>query len=203
MKKLIKLMPDYQCYPLWEYDEFGLVANLNPKDLPISKVFSIIKFFKVERKLSRKKLYSLFCAEEYEYRNELVLKVDSTLKTIYEIYSYFGEKIYNRYQYINTILPENRTYFGASPDGFSDCLTEFLDQLINSDLLRIEIISKGEEISDSEIYMFLYILSINMVNYNYESKLRVFVSKEILDIYLKESKRLLDLDTHSDNFVVY
>ncbi|MEQ1345899.1 hypothetical protein [Acinetobacter seifertii] len=203
MKKLIKLMPDYQCYPLWEYDEFGLVANLNPKDLPISKVFSIIKFFKVERKLSRKKLYSLFGAEEYECSNELVLKVDSTLKTIYEIYSYFGEKIYNRYQYINTILPKNRTYFGASPDGFSDCLTEFLHQLINSDSLRIEIVSKGEEISDSEIYMFLYILSINMVNYNYESKLRVFVSKEILDIYLKESKRLLDLDTHSDNFVVY
>ncbi|MEQ1086733.1 hypothetical protein [Acinetobacter seifertii] len=38
MKKLIKLMPDYQCYPLWEYDEFGLVANLNPKDLPISEI---------------------------------------------------------------------------------------------------------------------------------------------------------------------
>ncbi|MFV5346311.1 hypothetical protein [Acinetobacter soli] len=36
--KLIKLMPDYQCYPLWEYDELGLVANLNPEDLPISKV---------------------------------------------------------------------------------------------------------------------------------------------------------------------
>ncbi len=31
-------MPDYQCYPLWEYDEFGLVANLNPKDLPISEI---------------------------------------------------------------------------------------------------------------------------------------------------------------------
>ncbi|HDG9763171.1 hypothetical protein PS357_16585 [Acinetobacter nosocomialis] len=38
VKKLIKLMPDYQCYPLWEYDEFGLVANLNPKDLPISEI---------------------------------------------------------------------------------------------------------------------------------------------------------------------
>ncbi|WP_080759658.1 hypothetical protein [Acinetobacter pittii] len=38
MKKLIKLMPDYQCYPLWEYDELGLVANLNPEDLPVSKV---------------------------------------------------------------------------------------------------------------------------------------------------------------------
>jgi len=31
-------MPDYQCYPLWEYDELGLVANLNPKDLPISEI---------------------------------------------------------------------------------------------------------------------------------------------------------------------
>lgn len=38
MKKLIKLMPDYQCYLLWEYDELGLVGNLNPEDLPISKV---------------------------------------------------------------------------------------------------------------------------------------------------------------------
>lgn len=51
--------------------------------------------------------------------------------------------------------------------------------------------------------IFIYILSSNIVNYNYESKLRVFVSKEILDIYLKESKRLLDLDIHSDEFVVY
>lgn len=153
--------------------------------------------------MSSKKLYSLFGTEEYECSNELVFKVDSKLKTIYEIYSYFGEKIYNQYQYINTIFPENRTYLGASPDGFSDCLTEFLDQLINSDSLRIEIVSKGEGISDNEIYIFLYILSSNMVNYNYESKLKVFVSKEILDIYLKESKRLLDLDTHPDDFVVY
>ncbi|WP_288396994.1 hypothetical protein [uncultured Acinetobacter sp.] len=38
MKKVIKLMPDYQCYPLWEYDELGLITNLNPEDLPISKV---------------------------------------------------------------------------------------------------------------------------------------------------------------------
>lgn len=153
--------------------------------------------------MSRKKLYSLFGTEEYECSNELVLKVDSTLKTIYEIYSYFGKEIYNQYHYINTILPENTSYFGASLDGFSDCLTEFLDQLINSDSLRIEIVSKGEGISDNEIYIFLYILSSNMVNYNYESKLRVFVSKEILDIYLKESKRLLDLDTYPDDFVVY
>lgn len=153
--------------------------------------------------MKSQRLYSFLGIEEFGNRNELNLVVDSNLKTIYEIYSYFGEKIYNQYQYINTILPENTTYFGASPDGFSDCLTEFLDQLINGDSLRIEIVSKGEGISDNEIYIFLYILSSNMVNYNYESKLRVFVSKEILGIYLKESKRLLDLDTHPDDFVVY
>ncbi len=37
MKKLIKLMADYQCYPLWEYDELGLIGNLNPESLPISR----------------------------------------------------------------------------------------------------------------------------------------------------------------------
>lgn len=153
--------------------------------------------------MSRKKLYSLFGAEDYECSNELVLKVDSTLKTIYEIYSYFGKEIYNQYRYINTILPENTSYFGASPYGFSDCLTEFLDQLINSDSLRIEITNKGEDVSNNEIYIFLYILSSNIVNYNYESKLRVFVSKEILDIYLKESKRLLDLNSEPEDFVIY
>ncbi|MBZ6532274.1 hypothetical protein [Acinetobacter seifertii] len=153
--------------------------------------------------MSRKKLYSLFGAEEYECSNELVLKVDSTLKTIYEIYSYFGKEIYNQYHYINTILTENTSYFSSSPDGFSDCLTEFLDQLINSDSLRIEVINKGEDVSNNEIYIFLYILSSNIVNYNYESKLRVFVSKEILDIYLKESKRLLDLNSEPEDFVIY
>lgn len=153
--------------------------------------------------MSRIKLYSLFGTEEYECSNELVLKVDSTLKTIYEIYSYFGKEIYNQYHYINTILPENTSYFGASLDGFSDCLTEFLDQLINSNSLRIEVISKGEDVSNNEIYIFLYILSSNMVNYNYESKLRVFVSKEILDIYLKESKRLLDLNSEPEDFVIH
>ena len=78
-----------------------------------------------------------------------------------------------------------------------------MDQLINSDSLRIEVINKGEDVSNNEIYIFLYILSSNIVNYNYESKLRVFVSKEILDIYLKESKRLLDLNSEPENFVIY
>ncbi len=46
-------------------------------------------------------------------------------------------------------------------------------------------------------------MAIAMLSYNYDSRLKVYISKEILDIYLKESKRLLDLDTHPDDFVVY
>jgi hypothetical protein len=34
MLKKIKLMPDYQCFPLWNLEE---VDNIDPKDLPIKK----------------------------------------------------------------------------------------------------------------------------------------------------------------------
>lgn len=34
--KLLKLMPDYQCYPLWNMSP-GEYGDVNPADLPISK----------------------------------------------------------------------------------------------------------------------------------------------------------------------
>jgi hypothetical protein len=33
--RTIKLMADYQCFPLWEASP-GIVGNIDPKDLPIS-----------------------------------------------------------------------------------------------------------------------------------------------------------------------
>lgn len=33
--RTIKLMPDYQCFPLWEAS-LGQVGNIDPKDLPIT-----------------------------------------------------------------------------------------------------------------------------------------------------------------------
>jgi hypothetical protein len=33
--RVIKLMADYQCFPLWEASP-GVVGNINPQDLPIS-----------------------------------------------------------------------------------------------------------------------------------------------------------------------
>lgn len=37
MKNSIKLMADYECYPLWGYDNLGLVGNLDPTTLPLSQ----------------------------------------------------------------------------------------------------------------------------------------------------------------------
>lgn len=146
------------------------------------------------------KLYGLFCAENCYIEDEFVIRIDKKFNTIYEIYSFFGSQIYNEYQYVNSIIPDRIGFFGGSPDGFSDCLTEFLSQN-DRVTLRIEIIDRGHEVSEEEIYIFLYILSSIMVSY--DSKLRVLISKEILDIYLKESKRLIDLDTDPNDFVQY
>lgn len=35
-QRSLKVMADYDCFPLWETDQSGL-RNLNPKDLPISR----------------------------------------------------------------------------------------------------------------------------------------------------------------------
>jgi hypothetical protein len=39
MPRLLKLMPDYQCNPLWEYEESpgGLYTNPDPAELPLSE----------------------------------------------------------------------------------------------------------------------------------------------------------------------
>jgi hypothetical protein len=34
--KLLKLMADYECWPLWEYSDDDLVDNVNPDDLPLT-----------------------------------------------------------------------------------------------------------------------------------------------------------------------
>lgn len=42
MLRKIKLMPDYQCFPLWDMEE---PDNLDPRDLPLNKdtIASLLK----------------------------------------------------------------------------------------------------------------------------------------------------------------
>jgi hypothetical protein len=37
MSKVMKLMADYQCFPLWEYRDGELTGNVNPDDLPLTR----------------------------------------------------------------------------------------------------------------------------------------------------------------------
>jgi hypothetical protein len=36
VRKLMRLMADYHCFPLWEYRDGDLVGNSNPDDLPLT-----------------------------------------------------------------------------------------------------------------------------------------------------------------------
>jgi hypothetical protein len=36
VKAIIKIMSDYQCFPLWKIDDFG-VENVSPNELPITE----------------------------------------------------------------------------------------------------------------------------------------------------------------------
>ena len=65
--------------------------------------------------MSSPKLYAFFCAEECKKNEELILRIDNNLKTIYEVYSYCSINIYDKYKHINSILPENKLFFSHLP----------------------------------------------------------------------------------------
>ncbi len=50
MLKRIKLMPDYDCFPLWEMDDIG---EINPNELPLSQetINRLMKWKKIYDKL--------------------------------------------------------------------------------------------------------------------------------------------------------
>ena len=37
MGKVLKLMSDYGCFPLWEYHDGELISNRNPYDMPLTE----------------------------------------------------------------------------------------------------------------------------------------------------------------------
>lgn len=145
-------------------------------------------------------LYSFFCAKNIDTCFKVLeIEIDQSLKTIYNIYYHVGREVYNNQPYENSINPSDKYFFGASPDGFRDCLMDYLEIRETNISLRLNIKSVGENIVDKEIYMFLYILATCMLDFNFDSRLQVYVSKEILNIYLKEAERLLVLDTNPDD----
>lgn len=49
MKKQIKLMADYNCWPLWEYEDNDLVDNLYPSKLSLS--YEVVYFSEIQRRV--------------------------------------------------------------------------------------------------------------------------------------------------------
>lgn len=154
--------------------------------------------------MSKPNLYAFFCAEKSNTKFPIVeINIDSSLNTIYEIYYNIGKQLYKDYPYDNPILAGDKYFFGASPDGFNDCLTDYLNLRNTEITLRFNIFSQGKDISNADLYIFLECLAFVMLHYDYDSRLQVYVSKEILRSYLKESDRLLTLDTDPEDYVVY
>lgn len=150
-------------------------------------------------------LYAFFCAEQHlKNSEEIVVNITNDLKSIYYVYSQFGEMVYKNSIHDNPLMGRsNQTFFGASPDGFRSCLLEYLE-LVEKDInLRVNILSIGEGVSNKELYVFMHILAICMWDSNWDSRLKVFVSKEILEVYSRESGRLLELDTDPDDYVQF
>ncbi|MDQ8934845.1 hypothetical protein [Acinetobacter rudis] len=150
-------------------------------------------------------LYAFFCAEDSSTKNELVINLDNTLSSIGEVTQYIGSIVYKDYPDDNPIMGRcNQYYFGGtSPDGFRDCLMSYLE-LINTNIsLRFNIRSLGADVTDKECYIFLYTLATCMFDFDFDSRLKVYVSKDILEIYLKESDRLLVLDTDPSDYVQF
>ncbi|MEQ1086732.1 hypothetical protein [Acinetobacter seifertii] len=155
--------------------------------------------------MSELKLYTFFCAEYQEINTPIIeVIIDRSLNFIGDITEYIGQHVYKDYPYDNPIFSGNKYYFGGtSADAFFDCLTDYLNLRNKNVMLCLKILSKSEGVTDKELFLFLNAIAIAMLSYDYDSRLKVYISKEILDIYLKESKRLLDLDTHADDFAIY
>lgn len=109
------------------------------------------------------------------------LTIDNQYEDLYYIYDYFGKVICNKTGYVNDIFPELKTYFGINLDGFFDSLTHFLKEYPEYHL-KINIISKHNDISDSDFFMFLNIFLFYRQHYS-DDRLSVYVSMDILKWY--------------------
>lgn len=108
------------------------------------------------------------------------LTIDNQYEHLQYVYNYFGEIIYNKTGYINDIIP-TLIFFGGSINGFFDCLTHFLKEYPEYHL-KINIISKHNDISDSDFFMFLNIFLFYRQHYS-DDRLSVYISKDILKWY--------------------
>ena len=145
----------------------------------------------------KQQLFSFFCAEKANNLSEIIIVINDSFQDMQEIYDYIGKCIYGDFPEKNPIY-SNSYYFGSNPSTFSDCLSSFF-YYIDDKTLRFEIKNFNNKINKKEIYIFLQSFLWINVYFDYEKRLQVLISKDIMKIYLEEADRLSWLDVNAED----
>lgn len=145
----------------------------------------------------KQQLFSFFCVEKSNNLSEIFIVIDDSFKDMQEIYDYIGKCVYGNFPEKNPVY-SNSYYFGSNPSAFSDCLSSFF-YCINDIILIFKFENFHTNISNKEIYVFLQSFLWLNVYFDYEKRLQVLISKNVMKIYLEEADRLSWLDVSAED----
>lgn len=147
----------------------------------------------------KQQFFSFFCAKKENNLSEIIIVIDDSFKDMQEIYDYIGKCVYGNFPEKNPIY-SNSCYFGSNPSAFSDCLSSFF-YYINDVILIFKFENFNTDISNKEIYVFLQSFLWVNVYFEYETRLQVLISKDIMKIYIEEVDRLSWLDVSAEDIL--
>lgn len=139
--------------------------------------------------MNKKELSSLILFKPHQ-NWDYVIDIDNNLSSIEEICNLFGKTFYQLKPDSNPII-SGTTYFGGNLMSFIDCFESYLFNNKETNI-KINIHSKNNSISDSEMWAFItcFFIFISNKSYlndsNWHTRLGVYVSLEIYEIINRE-----------------
>lgn len=118
-----------------------------------------------------------------------IITLNNKLNSLIDIYDFFGYSLYENTPNLNPI--EIGTYFGCNLDSFSDCLRSYLYQY---GAITITIESKNDKISNYDFFTFIHLLICISSIYEFNKKLKLVISLDIMKIYSLEILSLIHMN---------
>lgn len=150
--------------------------------------------------MKKEDLYCFLFKEANQNDQNVVIDIDDNFTKMKDIYDYFGKIIYTNNFFDNPIYPYNHFYFGKNFNGFFDCLKSYLF-IPESKPLTINILSWNNQLLNGDLFRILLILAETITNFDPQSKLKVFVSKQVLNLYYEEQYKLISLTDKPEDFL--
>lgn len=150
------------------------------------------------------KLYAFCVPENYTSAKELVINIDKSLKSIFDVTWHIGKMLYEYEPFENPYESrrEYRFHFGGNtPSAFIDYLTDYVNKINPNISLRFNWLSQGRDTTDKEIYTFINTFIFCQRYRHLGNRVSLFVSDDILTVYLNETNRLGHLDTAPEDYV--